>query len=239
MAGTGQGEDVYKVYYWDPQKVMQGGPGRSEFIKLVLEEAGVPYMMVHDKVLELFRQGQWTGYPVFAVPVIEKGGFSLSQTGVACRYLGKKHGLYPASEEDEWHADQINTTVHDYIGEGRLAFHGKNWAASYFDQVEETKPYQELFVKERMPKFLQHFEKALAANKGGRGFMVGDSVTYVDLAVLHVLRATQSQFPEAWEAQKTSIPLLVAFKDRMSERPRLKAYFASSRCLPFSGNSMM
>ena len=69
-------------------------------------------------------------------------------------------------------------------------------------------------------------------------FVVGDKITYVDLALLHVLRAAASQFPETWEKLET-IPLLKAFKDRMSERPRLKAYFASDRCRAFEGNSMM
>ena len=55
------------------------------------------------------------------------------------------------------------------VPQGRLAFHGKNWSASYFDQKEETKPYLDFFVNERMPKFLQHFEQVLAANDGGKG----------------------------------------------------------------------
>ncbi|KAL8574738.1 hypothetical protein ACOMHN_023942 [Nucella lapillus] len=228
----------YKIYYWDPNR-LQGSAGRSEFVKMMLEEANQDYCMEHCNIMELFPMGQWTGYPVFAVPVLQKGDLSLSQTGVICRYLGKKHGLYPASDPDEWHAEQLNATIHDYIGEGRLAFHGVKWTASYFDQKEGTKPYKDFFVKERMPKFLGHFEKALAGNKGGSGFVVGDKVTYIDLAMLHVLRATESQFPEAWASFKASIPLLDAFKARMSKRPRLKAYFESDRCLPFSGNSMM
>ena len=68
--------------------------------------------------------------------------------------------------------------------------------------------------------------------------MVGDKLTYVDLALLHVLRATESQFPEAWEAL-TSIPLLKAFQQRLQQTPRLQEYFKSDRCKPFSGNSMM
>ena len=69
-------------------------------------------------------------------------------------------------------------------------------------------------------------------------FVVGQKLTYVDLALLHVLRATQSQFPEAWEAL-TSIPLLKAFLQRLQQTPRLQQYFQSDRCKPFSGNSMM
>ena len=43
----------------------------------------------------------------------------LSQTPVICKYLGKKFGLYPDNEEDEFHADQVNITIHDFIAEGK------------------------------------------------------------------------------------------------------------------------
>ena len=69
-------------------------------------------------------------------------------------------------------------------------------------------------------------------------FVVGDKLTYVDLALLHVLRAAKSQFSEAFNALNT-IPLLKAFMERISARPNLAAYFASDRCRPFEGNSMM
>ena len=69
-------------------------------------------------------------------------------------------------------------------------------------------------------------------------FVVGEKLTYVDLALLHVLRATASQFPEEWKKLDT-VPLLKAFKDRLSARPNLQAYFKSDRCRAFEGNSMM
>jgi len=59
----------------------------------------------------------------------------------------------------------------------------------------------------------------------------------VDLVVFHCTRATEAQFPEVWAAQ--NVPLLKAFKKRMEERPRIAAYLASDRCIPFSGYSMM
>ena len=68
--------------------------------------------------------------------------------------------------------------------------------------------------------------------------MVGDKLTYVDLGVLHILRATASQFAEKWN-ELQSVPLLKTFKERMEARPNLAAYFKSSRCRPFEGNSMM
>ena len=50
------------------------------------------------------------------------GDFVLSQTPVICKYLGKKFGLYPDNEEDEFHADQVNITIHDFIAEGKSVF---------------------------------------------------------------------------------------------------------------------
>ncbi|XP_021348408.1 glutathione S-transferase P-like [Mizuhopecten yessoensis] len=171
-------------------------------------------------------------------PVICNGDFHLSQTPTICKYLGKKFGLYPDNEVDEWHADQINTTIHDYIAEGRLCFHGINPTMTYYNQKEETKPYIERFVAERIPKWLQHFEDVLLANSGGKGFIFGNNLTYVDLGLMHALRATESQFPDAWN-NADYIPTLKSFKDRMCSRPRLAAYFKSDKCRAFEGNSMM
>ena len=73
-------------------------------------------------------------------------------------------------------------------------------------------------------------------------FLLGDKLTYVDLALLHVLRATESQFNEEWgraTSKGAEFAALAEFKRRIEGRPRLEAYFASERCKPFEGNSMM
>lgn len=55
------------------------------------------------------------------------------------------------------HADQILETVTDFVADGRLHFHPKNFAQSYYDQIEEAKPFIARFVETRLPKFLGHF----------------------------------------------------------------------------------
>lgn len=170
--------------------------------------------------------------------MIKKGDFQLCQTPVVCKFLGRELGMYPENPLDEIKAEQINSTIHDFIGEGRLAFHGKDFNATYYNQQEETKPYIKRFIDTRLPKFLQYFEKVLNLNNDGDGFVIGDKLTYVDLGLMHVLRATESQFPDAWNSYG-DVPKLKAFKERMANRPRLAEYFKSSRCKPFEGNSMM
>ncbi|XP_064614289.1 glutathione S-transferase P 2-like [Liolophura sinensis] len=225
--------DNWELYYWGPNVV-----GRAEFIRLIFEELGMKYKEINKGVPAVFTSGQLEGYPTRAPPMIKNGEFQLSQMPVICMYLGKKYGLYPDNEADEYHAMQVMATISDYITEGRLCFHGVNWQASYFTQQEETKPYIKHFTTNRIPNFLNHFETALSRNDGGKGYLFGTKLTYVDLALLHILRATESQFPEEWNALG-NIPLLKAFKVRISERPNLAAYFKSDRCSPFEGNSMM
>ena len=48
-------------------------------------------------------------------------------------------------------------------------FHGKGFILSYYKQIEETKPYIEWFKKERIEKWLSHFERILLENNGGDG----------------------------------------------------------------------
>ena len=69
-------------------------------------------------------------------------------------------------------------------------------------------------------------------------FMIGQKLTYVDLAMLHALRITAFQFKDKWQSMQ-SIPLLKAFLDRMESRPNLAAYFKSERWIPYQGVSMM
>ena len=223
--------ETWELYYWPLA-------GRGEFVRVIFEEAGVPYKEINDGLAPLFREHKLEGWPCLAPPMIKKGDFQLCQTPVICKYLGKEFGFYPDNPLDEVKAEQVNATIHDYIGEGRLCFHGKNFYMTYYNQKEETKPYIKVFTETRLPKFLNHFEKVLCMNNSGDGFVVGEKMTYADLGLMHVLRATASQFPEEWE-KKEDIPKLRAFKERMEARPNLVAYFKSERCRAFEGNSMM
>lgn len=65
-------EEPWKLYYYDKQ-LLQGGPGRAGFVRLMFEEAGVPYIEENERIYQLFRGGEWKGYPTFAPPLIQRG----------------------------------------------------------------------------------------------------------------------------------------------------------------------
>ena len=51
-------------------------------------------------------------------------------------------------------------------------FHGHNYAASYFTQQAETQVHIDRFRKERLARWLHHFEALLAANNERKGYVI-------------------------------------------------------------------
>ena len=260
----------WELYYWS---VMKDGKnqmiGRGEFIRLMFEVAGVAYIdhgvlqspsssssssspPPATPVLDFVRKGGNTGFPFFACPAIKRGSFVLSQTPSIMKYLGKEFGLYPTKgAEDEAHADALMALVTDFIGEGRLVFHAKEFTMSYFDQIEETKPNVDWFEKTRLGQFLNYLEKVLAynystntsASPSSSLHFIACELTYVDIAVFHALCAAESQFPAAFiktvNDEEGGCWRLRAFKRQIEEMPRIKEYLKSDRRGLFEGNSMM
>lgn len=70
-------------------------------------------------------------------------------------------------------------------------------------------------------------------------FAIGNKLTYVDLALLQVLRGAESSFPDTYAKQIDNFPLLKSHRARIENRPKLQAYFKSERSRPMEGNSMM
>ncbi len=240
----------WELYYW--ANVKEDGRnhmiGRGEFVRLMFEAAGVPYI---DRGVEkggafvaafCWGGGNAGGWPIFAPPAIKKGDFVLSQTPAIMTFLGKKFGLYPATDEDEAHANSVLATITDLITEGRLVFHSKHFTDSYYTQVEEVKPTVAWFSKERLPDFLWYLNELLkheAASGRNSGYFVSDRLTFVDIAAFHAVEASASQFPERYKALVSDVPLLEQHRQKMAALPRLANYLVSPRRGLFEGNSMM
>lgn len=220
--------------------------GRGEFIRLMFEVTGTPFIEKgkddFKNVLNMIhRSGQNQGLPLFAPPIIKKGEFTLYQTPTIMRYLGKKLGLYPKTEEHEAHADALMSFVTDVVAEGRLVFHARCFTESFFTQQEETAGHIKWYNDTRLPQFLNYLEAYLAFNlkTHPEGYFVGDCLTYADIAVFHMLMAAESQFPVGWTEITLKTPCLLAFKEKIASIPRIQEYLASDRRGAFEGNSMM
>mmetsp|Transcript_33517 Transcript_33517/g.41116 ORF Transcript_33517/g.41116 Transcript_33517/m.41116 type:complete len:187 (-) Transcript_33517:449-1009(-) len=146
----------WQLLYWpafNSEGKLCAGAGRGEYLRVLFEEAGVPYEEVNAHLSDYF----WTKlelqpehFPVLAPPAIRKDNFALSQTPVCAKYLATQFGLYPEDPLDAAKAEQTVYTVHEYIAEGVAAYHPVKASMSYVDQKEEAKPYIEAFKRERV-----------------------------------------------------------------------------------------
>jgi glutathione S-transferase len=245
-------EVPWELFYW--AAVKEDGKnhmiGRGEFVRLIFEAAGVSYIdhgvlagahpNVYPKTVAdfIFGDGNKDGFPVLAPPAIRKGRFVVNQTPTILRFLGTRLGLAPRTEVDQVHADSVMSFLTDFIAEGRLVFHPKCFTQSYYEQVEEAKPYIKWFEDVRMPRFLSYLQKVLQYNSPHL-HVVGEELTYVDIGLFHVLDAAKSQFPEAYDKCVATCPLLPQFYDAIKALPRIASYLASDRRGLFEGNSMM
>jgi glutathione S-transferase len=225
----------YELYYWPDI------PGRGEFVRLVLEEAGVPYVDVGRRPREqgggtpavlAFYAGRNEGHPIFAPPVLKHGELVLAQTAAICHFLGRRHGLAPRDEAGDAHALELQLTIADLVGEAHDTHHPLSAALYYEDQRREAKQRAVHFVGERIPRFLDYFERVLRRN--GNDVLVGSHVSHADLSLFQALEGLAYAFPRAFARASENTPGILALRERVRARPRIAAYLASPRRLAFN-----
>jgi len=190
---------------------------RGEVSRLILEVAGVDYE--YDTVTGkdwqakkaelgdalLFRQ-----VPLYREP----SGLSLVQSGAIERYLSKKHGF--AGSDDQQIAEI------DAIAEGVTDFDNKIREAIRFPTESERPAKIQKLVAEDVPKWLSYFSNILA--KGKKIYFGGEKATYADFRLF--LSLDKIAGLEGGKDALEKFPDLVAFKERVANRPRIKSYYA-------------
>ncbi|AKT36186.1 glutathione S-transferase [Chondromyces crocatus] len=235
---TSPSSDRYELYYWPNIQ------GRGEFIRLLFEEAGVTYVDVArlperegggvSAILQIL-QADGAHLSPFAPPIIRVGELVIAQVATILQFLAPRFGLAPEDERGRVEAHQLQLTLVDLVAEVHDTHHPISTSLYYEDQKAEAKRRASAFVEERLPKFLGYFEKVLRHNRVGAGrHLVGTSLTYVDLSMFQVLSGLAHAFPNGFAQVAQDIPLLLALRDSVAARPRLAAYLASRRRLPFN-----
>ena len=225
----------YELFYWPSI------PGRGEFVRLALEQAGAEYVDVAREaggkgmaaMMRVLGDSALERAP-FAPPFLKAGSEIIGQTANILLFLGDKHGLAPADEAGRRWAHQLQQTLADFVVEIHDVHHPIAGALYYEDQKPEAKRRAAIFRKERLPKFLDYFESVLARNSRGSHYLVGGEVSYVDLSMFQVMAGLQYAFPRAMAAAKRRYPLLLALAARVAALPRIAAYLASERRMNFN-----
>lgn len=222
----------YELYYWPTIQ------GRGEFVRLALEEAGADYVDVARRgkagmaAMQKLLEGARLAHPPYAPPFLKAGKDIIAQTALILFYLGPRLRLAPSGESQRLWAHQLQLTVSDLV----VHIHDTHHPVSGWLYYEEQKPAAKRrtadFWRYRAPKFLGYFERVLKQNGGT--YMVGRRLSYVDLSLFQIVEGLRYAFPRRMKRLERKLPLLVALHARVARRPRIAAYLASPRRIPFS-----
>ena len=221
----------YELYYW-PQI-----QGRGEYVRLALEEADADYVDVarrrggEDRMFALMDSAR-VATPPFAPPYLKAGKLVIAQTANILLYLGARHGLAPKHEAGRLWAHQLQLTVADFVVEIHDIHHPIGSGLYYEDQKKEAKRRAEDFRESRAPKFLHYFESVI--EKSGGPFLLGRRLTYPDLSLFQIVAGLRFALPTMTKRLERKVPRVVAVHDRVAARPRVAAYLASARRIPFN-----
>ena len=183
----------------------RGIQGRGEFVRLMLEDMGVRYA---DKPPE-------ARYASFAPPYLKAGRQVVGETAAILHFLSK---------DKSPRLLQLQLTLADFVAEVHDVHHPIASSLYYEEQKKEALRRAKHFREERMPKYLAFFEKATKGLKHG----------YVHLSLFQVVEGLRYAFPRRMKTLEKRFPGVVRVHGRVAKRPRIKAYLASGRRIPFN-----
>jgi glutathione S-transferase len=223
----------YELYYWPTIQ------GRGEFVRLALEEAGADYVDVARRrgkrgvpAMMKFIEGPRANRPPFAPQFLKAGKLVIGQTANILFYLGARLGLAPRDEAGRLWLHQLQLTITDLVVLIHDTHHPITGYLYYEQQRAAAKLYSKYFWRYRLPKFLRYFERVL--DRSGGPYILGRRLSYVDLSLFQIVEGLRYAFPKRMKRFERRVPYLIALHDRVARRPRIAAYLASERRIPFS-----
>jgi len=183
--------------------------GRGECARMLFALAGVEY---EDHRIE-WAGDAWKEFkpktPFGQLPLLEVDGKVFCQSVAIARYLGNKFGFTGKTDLDKLQADMIVDCIIDLC----------NPLEPIWEEQDETKKKElQKAYEPKLDKHLQNLEMMLAANNGGSGFFVGNSITWVDCVWTGILYwIYYMKFGPIIEKH----PKVAAIKGRVESEPRI------------------
>lgn len=224
----------YELYYWPEIQ------GRGEFVRLALEDSDADYIDVARlpkrgmAAMMGLMESRSIVHPPFAPPFLKAGKLVIAQTANILLFLGPRLRLVPKDEVSRLWAHQLQLTIADWVGEVHDTHHPISGGLYYEEQKREAKQRAADFIDNRLPKFLDYFERILKRAPKRSGYLLGKAASYVDLSTFQMIAGLRYAFPHTMTKLQPKYPRLVALYDSVSARPRLAAYLSSPRRLPFN-----
>jgi glutathione S-transferase len=156
----------------------------------------------------------------------------IAQTANILLFLGPRHRLAPRTEAGRLWVHQLQLTIADFVVEIHDTHHPISAMRYFEDQRREAKQRTADFLKYRAPKFFAYFERVL--DESGGAYLLGRRLTYADLSLFQIIDGLRYAFPNAMTRIERKVARCVALHERVASRPRIAAYLASERRIPFN-----
>jgi len=204
--------------YWDIH-------GLASPIRFLLEIAGVDY---EEKRFDIVDRDSWIakkdslGFVYPNLPYIIDGDVKMTEHLPIMRYIARKHGLAPTTEEETIISDQTESFVFDI----RFRFYFVAYAPVESYDAMKTQWLEVTFKK------LPYLNNLFAKNE----YVTGRRLTYVDVVVYDFLLLIRAFEPELI----TKNANIARFIDSINKHPRIAEYLTSDRfkkttfCAPFA-----
>ena len=222
-----------QLWYWPDI------PGRGEFVRLFLEAHELEYTdMAREQsadamVEDLFgRGGDGGGIRPFAPPYLVDDDVVIGQTALILTYIADKHGLGSGELETDLQLVQLQMDIADLVEQIHSVHHPIAHDLYYVDQMDAAFQRAEKVRSDRIPKFLIHFDNALAGNGGP--FMLGGEVSHVDTSLFQVMEGLDYAFPNYMRRLQGQFPHLETVQAMVPEIEGVAAYLASERRIEFN-----
>uniref|UniRef100_A0A7S1MWL7 GST C-terminal domain-containing protein n=1 Tax=Hemiselmis andersenii TaxID=464988 RepID=A0A7S1MWL7_HEMAN len=236
----GEGEPRFRLAYMPIRN-------RGEIIRLILEEAKVPYE-VEVMGFENWKNGLKATTPHGKCPVLRNydgRGNDLGQEGAITRFLAEECGLAGETSAERANLDSLYCLWFSTFRNLGVSHDGEHFSVAALrdgdpsgrlQSAGDATRYQDMFRQndlsriERSLSALRFFEETLST--AGTGFLVREAPTYVDLGLFYTLfeLAEDDNVPDF--AARYDLPLLGAFLRQMQERPHILDYLKSPRRMP-------
>lgn len=192
--------------------------GRGEYVRLLLEDAGIPYQYIRIPIPE------WeSGYKAKMIeegirsptlPYITVNGQYYGKTFPLNRFIARTLGQYEGKTEADRHlVDSCADIINDWIVKwAHCTFHAYN--------EEEFQQYKEKYVI----KQYKVWNDILSDRPQGR-YILGEEISYADLALYHILEEDNEEM--VFKSDK--YPHIVALIEAIQNRPNIKKYLATGR----------
>jgi glutathione S-transferase len=220
-----------QLWYWPDI------PGRGEFIRLALEAAEVDYAdMAREKGAEamLDDMASRSGIAPLAPPYIVDGDLCIGQTAHILAVLADRHGFGAGDLPTDLQLIQLQLDVSDMVSEVHAVHHPISGALYYRDQMDAAYEAAQHFRGTRIPRYLDHFERALAEQGGP--FVLGEQWTHVDTSLFQLLEGLDYMFPN--RMAELDYPRLALCREAVMETEGIDAYLGSERRLAFSEDGL-